>query len=242
MTEIVACYVVFNEEDHLAESIRSIKNYVDRFIVIDSVFKSNPIEATHSTDRTRAVAEAVCAAPPAKTCLYIESLEKITEVEARNSYLEFLGSSDWAFVIDGDEILYGDHARILEAFKSIRNGSTRSNLAIPVYTVAIDANKMAPDITSEEFSLNPTLTTSGYMPRLFEARPDLRYTLEKGMVTPALTYAGPPAQYLLEAGRSIPGELFLINHHTRQSLVSYYNDYVWETEGCLLYTYPSPRD
>lgn len=246
--EVVACYVVCNEEDHLADSMRSIKAYVDRFVVVDSVFPSNPLTdpttgapATHSTDSTRAVAERVCAAYPAKPLTYIESDARLTQSYARNVYLEQLrppglsGPGDWAFVIDGDEIMYGQHAIALKTFAEIREGVLRHSLSIPVFTVAINSNKDAPAITPDEFDTAPLISTMGYMPRLFAAASNLRYLpppppLEHG--TPILTFISSglqPQFHLQPANLHHKGGIFLINHHTRQSFESYQNDYIWET-------------
>lgn len=233
--QIVACYVTANEADNLAESIRSLKAYVDRFVIIDAIFIANPHPNTHSSDNSRQVAERLCAAPPEKPLTYIESAAKLTQAYARNAYLEQVQPPDWAFVVDSDEVLYGNHESILETIAAIKSRAIVDNLTIPVYTVAVNVAKNAPEITPEEYDTAPLITTVGDMPRLFAAQHNLRYTVERGQSTPALTfedeyhktcYLKPTAYY--------PGpDMFLINHHTQQSLEAYQNDYVWETEGVV---------
>ena len=243
-SQIVACYTLCNEEDTIGESIRSIKAYVDRFVVIDSAFTSNPLESTHSTDKTRQIVERICAAPPACPLTYLEPATKLTQVEARNLYLRQVLPPDWVFVVDGDEVLYGDHEKILRILEDIRSGEILRSLSIPVYTIAVNLEKMADTVTREEYETTPLVATMGYMPRLFAAASNLRYTVEVEMSTPALTFLGPkvmkdgvavkePDEYLIPWRFAYPGELFLINHHTRQSYEGYQSDYEWETKGVL---------
>jgi glycosyltransferase involved in cell wall biosynthesis len=241
--QIVAAYATANEATTIAESIRSLKAYVDRFVVIDSIFVSNTFhpDATHSTDDTRAIVEALCAAPPAKPLTYVASAARLTQAYARNAYLELINPPDWVFVVDGDEVFYGDHQKILAAFDAIRNSSNSPSspisLEIPVYTTAVNVHKQAPDVTESEFALNPLISTWGYMPRLFAANPRLRYLAPPGASTPVLTFIplNGPAYHLASApdAYSPPGDMFLINHHTRQTLQAYQNDYEWETKGVI---------
>lgn len=227
---LVACYVIWNEADSIVESLRSVKSFVDRFVVVDAVFASNPVDATHSTDRTREIVETICAAHPEKPLTYIESAAKLTEAYARNAYLEQLEPGDWALVIDGDEVLHGDWAAIRQVVHDIKAGYLRDSLAIPVYTVAVQAPKVAPAVLRVEYERSPLLSTMGYMPRLFAAKPDLRYTTPPHAVTPALTYTTPPSRYLIPRhhaeGREGP---FLINNHVKQSYEGYQADWVWES-------------
>jgi glycosyltransferase involved in cell wall biosynthesis len=244
--------VVCNEAASLGESIRSLKAYVDRFVIIDAAFLHSPLplEATHSTDDTRAVATAACAAHPSKPLHYVESAARLPQFYARNAYLEFIQPPDWVFVVDGDEVFYGDHYEILATFAAIREGRINHSLALPVYTTAINVDKMADEVTPDEFTTAPIIATMGYMPRLFAAATNLRYTVPAGASTPALTFlndgvtpgigtfADPlgapvqrlPNQYLWPVHNAPPGNLFLINHHSRQSFDGYLDDYAWATE------------
>jgi hypothetical protein len=236
MTDIVAAYLACNDEGTIAESIRSIKAYVDRFVVVDAVFPSNPAQATHSSDQTRQIVERICSTTPAKPLTYISSAAKLLQYYARNAYLEQIHPPDWVFVIDSDEVLYGEYHRILDILGKIRSGELRHSVAIPVYTVAVNVEKMAPEVTTDEFTSAPLITTMGYMPRFFAAHPNLRYSRAVGSglagSTPVLTFLGRGQpdrldRFLLPENHVPPGEMFLINHHTRQSFDSYQNDYVW---------------
>lgn len=241
MTKIVACYAICNEASTIAESIRSIKAYVDQIVVIDAAFVSNPLDfppgAAHSTDGTRGIVEAIARMTPALPLTYLEASSKMTQLAARNAYLNLVEPPDWVFVIDGDEVLYGDHAQILATLNAIRAGQLLHSLAMPVYTVAVNVEKMAPDVTAREFARAPLISTMGLMPRLFAARATLRYTAPRPnpSSTPALTFLADRAAgrledtYLFPANNAPPDSMFLINHHTRQSLDGYLNDYHWAT-------------
>lgn len=231
--------------------MRSVKAYVDRFVVIDSVFASNPLRtadgnwATHSTDNTKEVAHRVAAAWPPKPLDYRESGARLIESYARNAYLELVEPPDWVLIIDGDEVLYGDHAQIDKIFTAIRIAAISSeSISIPVYTTAVNVPKAAPDITEEEFSLNPVISTMGWMPRLVATAKNLRYEVPAlGYGTPILAHSWPGGTATSAAGFVPPkvvhlqptaavaaGDMFLINNHIRQSLDSYKNDYAWETQ------------
>jgi hypothetical protein len=262
LSQIVACYAICDEADTIAESVRSLKAYVDRFVVIDSSFLSNPKPATHSMDGTRLIVEALCASPPARPLIYIASDAKLLQYYARNAYLELVPTDDWVFVVDGDEVLYGDYYATHELFDQLRAPRPQplpqplgepepfypyEVVSIPVYTTAINIDKHAPDITELEYTTRPLVSTMGYMPRLFRSKPNLRYTIGPGASTPVLTYLAnlnesrpgveiePVNRYLLAPVevQAPPTGLFLINHHTRQSLASYHIDYEWETKGVL---------
>lgn len=230
---IVACYVVANEEDSIAESIRSIKPYVDAIIVVDSLFLANasaPPEVANSTDNTRAIVERVCDAEPARPLSYVTPTSRMTQTEARNMYLEMVKEDDWIFVIDGDEVLYGDHAAMAKFFDAIHANLLAAPWDISIFTQALLLPKNAPDITADEFATAPIISTLGTMPRLFPASPALRYMTPAGASTPVLTYFHQPLPVFLHTDLRVPvSQMFLINHHTRQTYESYLNDYDWET-------------
>lgn len=231
MTKIWACYAIYNEEDSISESMRSIKAYIDGFVVVDSVFESNPAENTHSTDKTRDIAHRIAQSTPEKRCIYGESQVKFTEVEARNQYLAVVPDGDYIFVIDGDEVLYGQWAYIRELFDEIRRGEGSNVYMVPVYTTAINVPKMANNVTPEEFETAPIISTMGTMPRLFKNATGIVYTKVPGGSTPALTYRDPKTfvETYVHGGNGGNREMmFLVNNHPRQSFEGYQADFVWE--------------
>lgn len=222
--EIVGCYIVANEADHLADSLRSVKAYVDRYVIVDSLFESNPQAGTHSSDETRSVALEACEGRPV---VYIESTERLDEPRARNRYLEE-SVEDWVLMLDGDEQLYGDHEGIERLLARVRMGRVVRAVDIPVYTVAVLYQGQAAEMDAESYRRNPLISTRGSQPRLFFNGPGVRYAFDQG------DHGWGGALY--EGTRFLTGtvqtdDAFIINHHTRQSFASYQNDYVWETSA-----------
>lgn len=230
---IVACYVASNEAGLLVDSIRSVKAYIDKIVVIDAVFTRNPINATHSTDDSMARALAIADAEPRREIVYVESSIKLTEAQARSCYLNYLlAGVDWGFIIDSDEMLYGDYTKTMGLFAGLRTqkpGSPHAPVAfdMAVFTTAPLTHKSAPETEPFEYQTAPIISYYGSMPRIFGATSDVAYAEAKFGVTPFLISRS--------SGRPIKGDhlidpkgAFLVNHHTRQSLESYRNDYEWE--------------
>jgi len=81
-------------------SLESIYDYVDQIVVVDGPFKGFPHNSLSSTDGTLD---------------FLRQFEKVTvkrieqplrQEEKRNLYFD--GGADWYFIIDGDEICFGD--------------------------------------------------------------------------------------------------------------------------------------
>jgi len=215
---VLACYVVWNEQELMAESMRSVKAYVDGYVVVDSAFTVNPVDVAHSTDDTRQVAEAAAHPLP---LTYIESQVKMREEAARNLALLAV-ESDWAFIVDGDETLLGARSELLELFASIRLGETTDPVGVSVYTAALltASRQHAPQIAQEEYDNLPVIYTRGVQPRLLPQGCEYRQTPH-----------GSIGLYRNGELVKVPADprLSLVNHHTRQSYAAYQHDYVWES-------------
>jgi len=224
---IVACMVVHNEAETIAHAIRSVKAYVDRFVVVDAVFDTNPVEAVRSTDDTHAVAHRMTEGKP---LTYWQGTSKIEENVARNLYLDELAPGDWALVVDGDEVLYGGHAQIEALIERIRAGEIPAvpipgmhnrAVGIPVYTQRVHVNGSALDVTLEQYETAPITCSVGVMARFFEVDPGIRYP------------EGPSNQGLFRDGRwvgrpaHVVSDVFMVNHRIRQSHEAYQADYEW---------------
>lgn len=217
---IVATYVVFNEAELIAESIRSVKAYVDRFVFVDSAFRSHPSEATHSTDRTRQIAEAACHPLPVT---YVESDRKMELDEARNLSHSLLEPGDWAFTIDGDETLLADRTEADEVVDEIRRGYLREPIRIGVYNAVLAFKGRAPAISEEQYGVLPVQYTHGVQPRLFPVAGS-EWKLVPNGSSYGLYHNGS-----LPRGR-IDRRMTIVNHRTRQLYSIYQDDYVWESE------------
>ncbi len=223
---IVACYAIANEAQLIADSLRSVKAYVDRYVVVDSIWVTNSIAATHSTDNTRAIVEEVCYPVP---LTYIESDRKLRQEQARNLYLEEVRRGDWVVVIDGDECLYADHSEALQTFAWLKYGEHEIRaLNIPVLTSAVLFNGMAGDMTSDHYITGPIINTRGLAPRIFRAARSIRY---RAVVHPngVLDNMGVwDDEKPLHARGVTDMRLSIVNHHVRRSFASYQADAVWE--------------
>ena len=113
--KVCACYIVFNEEEYIEASIKSIYNFVEKIIIIDGSTEANRsfgnIDGS-SSDKTLSILEKM-----------EDSKKKITVIshrlwknkeEQRNTYCEMLHGMDYAFIIDGDEVWDGENLRKLE--------------------------------------------------------------------------------------------------------------------------------
>ena len=219
MTKIIASYVVWNEEQLIAESIRSLSGYVDGFVFVDSAFTSNPVDVAHSTDNTRKRAEKAVGELP---CTYIESQVKMRLDAARNLALLAVKDGDWAFIVDGDETLLGARPELVDLFYQIRSGEITEPIGVPVYSAALLARTHAPNLTLDEFEGLPLIYHRGVQPRLLPAKGTTWQRVPNGE-----TYGIYRDGALVKPAAN--PKVMLINHHTRQSFDAYRHDYVWET-------------
>ncbi len=215
--KIIACYIVCNEETLIADSIRSVKAYVDGFVIYDSAFIVNPISATHSTDRTREICEKVCVPLP---LTYIEATEKTTLQTARTRCQEQVAEGDWVLIIDADECLYGNHKDILAILEQIKTGQLQKVVSFPVYTTAVLFHGMGKDMPPDQYELNPVINTGDYMTRFFQN--------EKGMYWQDLGLRDKTGYMVIDGKRNRTDKMFIINHHTRQRYDYYVNNCIRE--------------
>lgn len=227
---LVACYTVFNEEHLIADSIRSVKAYVDSFLVVDSAFDCNPVNATCSTDNTRKIIEKLCDPKPLE---YIASDRKLSEIDARNMVFNHVAIGDWALVIDADERLYGDYSRVNNLLAEAKAGKIGSSVDFPLYTTAVNFNGMATDMNLEDFNNCPIIDTVGYAPRLFEIKKGMHYrtAASEGHYCCGIWYADGS---VLNGATTVgvnhhrTDSLFIINHHAQKTFKDYQETCVWE--------------
>jgi len=215
---VLACYVVWNEAQLLGDSMRSLKAYVDGYVIVDSAFTSNPVDVAHSTDDTRVVAE--LAADPLPLT-YIESQVKMRLDAARNLSL-LACEDDWAFIVDGDETLLGHRPELVDLFAQIRLGEVTEPIGVPVYTANLLHAGNAQTVDQEQYDTLPVIYSRGVQPRLLPAKGTEWRRTPQGE-----TYG----LYRDDALVKVPADnrLMLLNHHTAQPLAGYHHDYVWES-------------
>lgn len=217
MVGIYAAYVVCNEAELIAESVRSVKAYVDGFVFVDSAFHANELDATHSTDDTRALAEAA-AHPLSMT--YVESDRKMELDEARNLSLSLIPKGSWALTIDGDETILGDRHEVQAMFDECRAGEL-DGVGISVFTAMLRFDGHAPAIGKKQYRQLPVVHTRGVQPRLAPVN--------------GLSWRWTGYSYGLYSGdellrRPVDPRMVMVNHRTRQTFEAYQSDYIWESK------------
>ena len=101
---IIACYNIYNEAKYLEESMKSIRDKVDRIIVVDGAYKKFPHDNPSSTDGTLEIALKYGAEFYLSKGVGGEPWD--SEIEKRNWYLK--GEiGDVYLVVDGHEIWKG---------------------------------------------------------------------------------------------------------------------------------------
>ncbi|KKN03468.1 hypothetical protein LCGC14_1107320 [marine sediment metagenome] len=100
---IYACYITYNNGDFLAASLYAIAPYVDKIIIIEGPFPDYP---EMKADNTKFILWHFDIDYPNK--LMLDNVEGLTQVQKRNAYIDLVPDGSWMFIIDGDEIPYGN--------------------------------------------------------------------------------------------------------------------------------------
>ena len=133
---ICACLMVKNEEEHLPRCLNSIRNWVDKIVVVD----------TGSTDRTVEIARSYGAQ------VYHHAWEGDFS-KHRNQTLEY-ATGDWILVIDADEeFVEGDVAKLRPILDNPEHSIVSLNV-FNVYTDGRDTTTFLPSIRLFRRSLN----------------------------------------------------------------------------------------
>lgn len=108
--EIVACYIVLNEEEYIAPSLESVYDIADRIVIVEGGVRAARElglcrEDGSSLDSTLAAIRSV--PDPQKKITLITGCWP-TKDEMREAYCRHLNPGDWMLVMDGDEVLFDD--------------------------------------------------------------------------------------------------------------------------------------
>lgn len=216
--KLTALYVAVNEEARIAESIRSVKAYADRIVVVDCVFEGNPTPGASSSDHQREAAEL---GADGVELVYVVPGERLAEHEARNLALSWVPMSEWAIILDADEVLYGQHSAIAPLL-----ASPTEPLALRVYTTAVLFRGSAMDMDAETYGRAPLINTAGTQTKVVQRSSYLetrRVEVAPGHFTYDDLYLR--GEYL--TGRLVD-EPFVVNHRIRKSHDEYQTTYLWE--------------
>lgn len=106
-SKIWACYIVYNNVDYLRASLETVLPYVDRAIVVDGRYRTYPGDEWHSTDGTLDIIKDM-----GDKVTLVPAQEWESQVEKRNVYMDMVPNGDWIFVIDGDELMFGNNKQL----------------------------------------------------------------------------------------------------------------------------------
>ena len=221
--KLVACLAVWNEAVLIADSLRSVKAYVDRYVVVDSVFSHNPVQGMRSTDNTRAICERICSPLP---LTYLTPDRKMEQDSARNLYIDALDDDDWGLVIDGDEVLCGAHSDVLATVGLIKTGNFPESLAVRVYSSGVLFHGNALDVPEDTYETAPVVHSVGWQARFFRSG---RWRYRRNALGIAHGLYDSDGMFIGKTQERTDG-VFLINRHVAQPWTSYQHDYIWETE------------
>lgn len=105
--KVIACYSVFNEADFLQASLSLIEPHVDEIWLVDGPYANFEHTESYSTDGTLTIIQSFSELHPKKIKL-LASAEFPNQMAKRNTYLEKVAEGDWLFIIDGDELPWGN--------------------------------------------------------------------------------------------------------------------------------------
>jgi len=102
--KIIACYLAYNADDVIEQSLNSIIDLVDFVISVDGAFLGMPVTDDYSTDGTQDIVKRI----GGRKCRIIFPSKRLSEVQSRNVYTHLVLEQfpdDWLFRIDSDEVL-----------------------------------------------------------------------------------------------------------------------------------------
>ena len=114
--KVVACLSVFNNELCIRKTLDSIINHVDLAVILEGAYKNFPSMDTRSTDFTMEIVKEFQQRFPKK--IIAVQLPRLSEIQKRNRFFDYLEVGDWMFVIDGDEFVIGDFQAAVNKIKN----------------------------------------------------------------------------------------------------------------------------
>ncbi len=106
--QIVACYIVLNEEEFIQASLESIYDFADRIIIVEGGNDYAVAAGLCGPDKcsTDATVEQIRAFPDPEEKIELLQGEWTDKVEQRNAYARLLRPGDWMLLMDGDEVFF----------------------------------------------------------------------------------------------------------------------------------------
>jgi len=98
-----AVWILYNEEQFIESSVRSIIDHVDELLFVDGAYENFPHDNFLSTDKTFEIIKRVCAEKGKTPHIIIPEKPWKDEMQKRNlSYMKYVPDYDWMLLIDGD--------------------------------------------------------------------------------------------------------------------------------------------
>ena len=106
--DVVACYIVLNEEEYIQASIESIYPLADRIIIVEGGNDYAVAAGWCGVDKrsTDATVERVKSVADPENKIELIQGAWANKAEQRNAYAERLQPGDWMLLTDGDEVFY----------------------------------------------------------------------------------------------------------------------------------------
>jgi len=106
--EVVACYIVLNEEEFIQASIESVYPLADRIVIVEGGNDYAVAAGLCKPDKrsTDATVERIKALPDPDGKIELIQGAWRDKAEQRNAYAERLKPGDWMLLMDGDEVFY----------------------------------------------------------------------------------------------------------------------------------------
>jgi hypothetical protein len=167
MTKLWAVWIIYNEEQFIESSVRSVIDHVDELLFVDGAFENFPHDNFLSTDKTFEIIKRVCVEKGKTPHIIILEKPWKDEMQKRNlSYMMYVPDWDWMLLIDGDMEtvwLSGIEEQIRETMKTTYTQIVRTS--VDGFTVSV--HYYNPN--------SPHVIVKGGPPRIFMKYPDLHY-------------------------------------------------------------------
>lgn len=99
-----ACYIVYNNEKTIGQSLESVLPHVEKVVIVDGAFETYPHKVPWSTDNTKGIAEKLCGSK----LIWVGCEKPWTQIEKRNQYLKHIPNGEHFIITDSDDVLKGD--------------------------------------------------------------------------------------------------------------------------------------
>lgn len=139
---------VYNEYATLPLTLSSVRDVVDRIIVADGAYqryyevyrKHHPDAEAFSTDGSLELLHCIPGLPPVKLILPPDGKPWANQCVKRTAMLDLVPEGEWFYVLDADEMLYGEAE---DGFNEVMGSGCIAGSS-PIYNPGLDVSVMSP--------------------------------------------------------------------------------------------------